>query len=68
MNLPYNTGKVSIGSRFEPVKPHRSTIEEDFWQAVLTRKGKRRINANVLMTLYVAAFLVGYAAVLWVTR
>ena len=65
---PYNTGKVSIGCRFTPVKPHRSTIEEDFWQSVLTRKGKRRINPNVLMILYVAAFLVGYAAVLWVTR
>jgi hypothetical protein len=31
---PFNTGKVKIGSRYEPIKNHHSA-EDDFWSRVL---------------------------------
>jgi hypothetical protein len=66
--LPYNTGKVAIGRRFTPEKSHSSTFEEDFWQTVLTRKGKRKPKPGVLLTIYVAALVASYLLFKWVTR
>ena len=34
MNVPYNTGKVLIGARWQP-PPHKMTPEEEFIQGVL---------------------------------
>ena len=33
--VPYNTGKVAIGSRYEPIKRHTMSLDEERIQDVL---------------------------------
>ena len=65
--LPYNTGKVLIGCRYEPAKRVEFSRDAERLQTALIGSPKREVTPGYCLSLAaVCAALV--AAVLWVVR
>jgi len=67
---PYNTGKVVIGSLYEPKERNSPTptYEEEFWQIVLTSKPlSESVHANKFRIAYVLITCMVVALLAWVT-
>lgn len=61
--IPYNTGKVLIGCRYEPPAQSHVTAEGEFIQSVLLGEYQHRVRARAQLGWYVAG-LVGVIALL----
>jgi len=55
--VPYNTGKVLIGCRYEPQRRNHMTPEGEFIQSVLLGEYNYRRRQAVRWTLYVAGLM-----------
>ena len=55
--VPYNTGKVLIGCRYEPPSRQHITPEGEFIQSVLLGEYNYRRKQAVRWTLYVAGLM-----------
>jgi hypothetical protein len=51
--IPYNTGKVAIGSRYEPVVRHTFSVEELFIQNMLINKHQQPVTQPYDKAIYV---------------
>ena len=74
--VPYNTGKVLIGCRYEPVRHHTTTITEEFWQGILLgdntnyKWGETMRNFRMVFAYFVAVMamvLIGALLIVWVS-
>ena len=65
--VPYNTGKVLIGSRYEPPRKYTMSRDAEIIQAAFLGRRRGIINKPNVMTAAVWAIFV-LAMVLWVTR
>lgn len=54
---PYNTGKVLIGSRYEPPKLYQPDADGEFWQGVLLGEHQHRRKQTIRMAAYVAVLI-----------
>lgn len=59
--VPYNTGKVKIGCRYEPPKRSNPTAEDNLWSNVLLGVSPRPTHRSWKFWLY----MVFYAFLLW---
>lgn len=50
--IPFNTGKVLIGSAYEPKAYRYSTQEDDFWQGVLLGEHEARRIQRIQFVCY----------------
>lgn len=65
--LPYNTGKVLIGCRYEPVKRVEFSRDAERLQTALIGRPKREVTPGYCLSLAaVCAALV--VALMWVTK
>lgn len=64
--VPYNTGKVLIGSRYEPPRKYQMSRDAEIIQAAFL--GHRRYPIKVTKTSIAALAIFAVAALLWVTR
>jgi hypothetical protein len=67
--VPFNTGKVLIGCRYEPVKHTTTTLCEEFWQSILlnddTHLRKCRVQTILDMaTIAILGPVVGFVGAL----
>jgi hypothetical protein len=58
---PYNTGRVLIGSRYEPPKPDYMGSNGEFWQSVLLGIHHERRKQRRYFVLYALALLMIFA-------
>lgn len=59
--VPYNTGKVAIGSRYEPIKRHTMSLDEERIQDVLINPPVQQLSLpyeNAIYVLCVVALVV----------
>lgn len=62
-NVPYHTGKVAIGSRYEPAKHHTMSLDEERIQDALINPPIKQISLpydRVIYVLGIVALLVIY--------
>lgn len=58
---PYNTGKVLIGSRYEPPKPAYNDPNSEFWQGVLLGDHRYKRKQRIWFGIYLVALLLVFA-------
>jgi hypothetical protein len=71
--VPFNTGKVLIGCRYEPVKHTTTTLTEEFWQSILLNDDThlRRCRVQTIFDMAAIAILgpvigfVGALLIVW---
>lgn len=51
--VPYNTGKVAIGSRYEPIKRHTMSLDEERIQDVLINPPVQQLSLPYDRAIYV---------------
>ena len=51
--VPYNTGKVAIGSRYEPIKRHTMSLDEERIQDVLINPLVQQLSLPYDRAIYV---------------
>lgn len=51
--IPYNTGKVAIGSRYEPIKRHTMSLDEERIQDVLINPPVQQLSLPYDRAIYV---------------
>lgn len=51
--VPYNTGKVAIGSRYEPIKRHTMSLDEERIQDVLINPPVQQLSLPYDTAIYV---------------
>lgn len=64
--IPFNTGKVLIGSDYEAPKLTSSTPEDEFWQSVLLGAHEMRRIQRIQFVCYLVA-LAGIFTLAWMT-
>lgn len=65
--LPYNTGKVLIGCRYEPVKRVEFSQDAERIQSALIGRPKREVTPGYYLSLAAVCAILVLAA-LWVTK
>lgn len=63
-NVPYNTGKVAIGSRFEPAKHHTMSLDEIRIQDALIKPPVKPIQLPYDKAIYVLG-IVALVVIFW---
>jgi hypothetical protein len=63
--VPYNTGKVLIGCRYEPQLRSHVTEEGEFWQSVLLGEYQHRRRERVQFGWYMAILVGVFALMGW---
>lgn len=58
--VPYNTGKVLIGCRYEPPARSHVTAEGEFIQSVLLGEYQHRVRSRAQLGWYVAGLVVAF--------
>lgn len=69
--IPYNTGKVRIGCRYEPPQRSYITPEGEYWQKVFLGRKPGMTDmfvGPVPITWYVIGLCVLFLLVMWVVR
>ena len=55
--VPYNTGKIAIGSRYEPIKRHTMSLDEERIQDVLINPPVQQLSLPYDRAIYVLGVL-----------
>ena len=64
--VPYNTGKVAIGSRYEPIKRHTMSLDEERIQDVLINPPVQQLSLPYDRAIYVLGIVA--LLVVWLTQ